>query len=400
MTVRKKIYIALFIAVLALAVVYGLMPKPISVETTKAQSAPIRVTIDEEGKTRVADRFVVSAPVSGYIRRIELEAGDMVNKGDVVAVLEPSRSEVLDPRSRAAAEAEVSAAGASVKAAEENAKAREAEAEFAREELSRAKELFNSGYVTKSAFEEAQSRSRQAEAGLLSAKASVRAAVSELSRAKASLGYSPADMAETGSERVVKVASPVSGRVLKVYRESEGAVGAGEPVIDIGNTGLLEIRSEVLSSDAVSIKPGMQVLIERWGGNGPLEGRVRAIEPAAFTKVSSLGVEEQRVLVIVDITSAPELWQGLGDGYKVETRFITWESEKVLQVPSSALFKKGNEDALFVVEDGAARERIVRTGHRNGLSAEVLSGISEGEEIVMHPDDAIRDGAKVKVVGR
>lgn len=400
MPLKKKIYIAVFLAVLALLVVYGLAPKPVSVETAKAQSAPLRVTIDEEGKTRVTDRFVVSAPVAGYLRRIGLKAGAIVEKGDAVAELEPLRSEVLDPRSRAAAEAEVSAAEAAVKAADENARARQAEDEFARKELQRAKELFDSGYVTKSAFDETQSRARQTEANLLSARASVRAARSELQKARASLGYSPAERVAGASGRVVKVEAPVSGRILRVHRESEGAVGTGEPLIDIGNTGLLEIRSEVLSSDTVSLRPGMQVVIERWGGNKPLEGKVRTIEPAAFTKVSSLGVEEQRVLVIVDITTAPELWQGLGDGYKVETRFVTWEDDKVLQVPSSALFRKGSDDALFVVEGGRAVERIVRIGHRNGLAAEVLSGLKEGEEVIIHPDDAIRDGSKIKVVSK
>lgn len=195
----------------------------------------------------------------------------------------------------------------------------------------------------------------------------------------------------------VTVRTPVGGRILKLHHESEGVVNAGEPIVDIGDPSQLEVETEVLSADAVNIGPGTTVLFERWGGDAPLEGKVKTVEPAAFTKISSLGVEEQRVLVIADITSLPESWQRLGDRYRVEAGFIIWEGKNVLQIPASALFRKGEGWAAFVMKNGKAHLREVKVGHRNGLAAEIISGISEGETVIIHPDDSIRDGSRVKV---
>lgn len=389
---RKKILIAAGILIVALAVIYGLMPKPVSVETARAERGPMSVTVSEEGRAVVTDRFVVSAPVSGYLRRIGLRAGVTVDDGETLAVLEPLRSEPLDPRTRAAAEAAVSAAEATLRAATEAAEARRAEAVYARETLSRTRDLFSGGHVPKSEMDRAEAAARQSEAVLNSAEANVNAARSELLRAEAAL----APAGEGAAERTVEVKAPVGGRVLRLHRESEGAVRAGEPLLDIGNTGALEIRAEVLSSDAVLLRPGTPVIIERWGGDVPLEGSVRVVEPSAFTKVSSLGVEEQRVFVTVDILSPVEIWQRLGDGYRVETRFVVWQDESVLKVPMGAVFRSGAGDAVFIAENGRARERAVTIGHRNGLSAEVLSGLSEGEEVVVHPDDALEHGSRIK----
>lgn len=395
MPFKRKIWIIAIMLLVAAALVWGFAPKAVEVETASVAAGPMMVTVDEEGKTRVKERFVLSAPVAGYMRRVKFEVGDKVSRGQAIVELEPLRSEVLDPRSRAAAEAAVEAASAELRAARENMRARQAESELAGAELQRAKSLFEKGHVAKSALDRAESNASQAEANLSAASAGVRTAEAELRRARTALQYSPSE-GRKSSQAGVDVRSPVAGRVLKLHRESEGAVAAGEPLADVGDTASLEVRAEVLSTDAVSIKPGDRVFFERWGGSERLEGRVRVVEPAAFTKISSLGVEEQRVIVISDIVSLPESWQRLGDGFRVEARFVIWQAEKALKVPSSALFRSGEENAVFVVEDGRAEERVVKTGHVNGTDAEVIEGLSAGQEVIVHPDDGLRDGAKVK----
>lgn len=394
MPLKRKVWIIVGTLVVVAALVYGLMPAPMEVETAKAQTGPMMVTVDEEGKTRVKERFVLSAPVSGYMRRAAFDVGDAVRKGQVVVELEPLRPEELDPRSRAVAEATAEAAFSTVGSAEHEEAARKTEAWLAREEFARARALFDGGHLSKSAFDRAFSAKERAEAALAAASSGVSAARAELARARAALGYSPSGGGK--SERVVAVRSPVKGRVLKLHKESEGTVLAGEPLADIGDTASLEVRAEVLSSDAVSIRAGSPVFFERWGGAAVLEGTVRSVEPAAFTKISSLGVEEQRVVVISDMTSAPEDWQKLGDGYRVEARFVVWQSQKALKVPASAVFRAGDTKAVFVVRNGRASTLPVKIGQMNGVSAEVTEGLSEGDEVVIHPDDALRDGARVK----
>jgi len=385
------IVIGVVAAVLAM-IVYGFLPRPIAVDVVKASRGPLTVTVEEEGKTRVKDRFVISAPVSGYMRRIALEAGDFVKRGQTVAELEPLRSAVLDPRSRAAAEAEVSSAEAALKASEENAAARAADAEYAQENRKRMKDLYARGYVSKDSMEQAESDARRSQANLLSAEASAKASRSAVDKARTALLYA----AEGRGGKPVPVRSPVQGRVLKLQRESEGAVNSGDPLIDVGNPENLEVKVEVLSADAVRIKPGTPVLFERWGGDSALKGKVTVIEPGGFTKVSSLGVEEQRTLVIADITSLTEEWQRLGDNYRVDASFIIWEGKDVLQIPAGALFRKGNDWAVFVFRNKKAELRRVRIGHRNGLTAEVASGLAEGEMVITHPDESIKDGSRVK----
>jgi HlyD family secretion protein len=394
--VRRRILVISVGLVVTLAVAYGFLPKPVAIDAAPAQRGPLRVTVEEEGRTRVKDRFVVSAPVAGYLRRIELEPGDRIAKGQQVALLEPLRSTVLDPRSRAEAEAAESAARAALEAAKEKARAAAADAEYAREREARSKKLAANGYISKDDLEQAVSESKKAEAMRLSADAAVTAAKADLERTQAVLHYSAADPASGGGKTVI-VRSPVSGNVLKRSRESEGVVNSGDPLIEIGNAASLEVKAEVLSADAVKLQKGTVVLFERWGGEKPLEGRVRVIEPAGFTKVSSLGVEEQRVNVIVDITSPFELWQKLGDGYRLDTTFIIWEGKDVLQVPASALFRKGDGWALFTVEKRRAKMISVEVGNRNGLAAEIVKGLPEGTVVITNPDDTIKDGVRVRM---
>ena len=393
---RRRIFVISVGAIVLAAVAYGFLPKPVPIDVARAARGPLRVTVEEEGRTRVKDRFVVSAPVVGYLRRIDLEAGDAVMKGQQVALLEPLRSTVLDPRSRAEAEAAASAAQAALDAAKEKARAAAADAEYGRERENRMKNLAEDGYIAKDDLDQAIAESRKAEALRLSSEAAVTAAKAELERARSVLGYSAAEPS-VPSGKTVAVRAPVSGSVLKLYRESEGVVNAGEPLIDIGDPRSLEVKAELLSADAVKLKKGTPVLFERWGGEKPLEGRVRIVEPAGFTKVSSLGVEEQRVNVIVDITSPFELWRRLGDGYRLDATFIIWEGKDVLQVPASALFRKGDDWALFLVEGRRAKLTAVTIGKRSGLSAEIVKGLQEGAVVITSPDDTIRDNGKVKV---
>jgi len=395
MRLRRWIIVIIITVGVISAIVYGFMPKPVSVDLVKVSRGPLKVTVEEEGRTRVKDRFVVSAPVAGFMRRIQFDVGDRVQKGQSLVELEPLKSNLLDPRSHAAAQAAVSSAEASLKVEEERARAAAADAEYARTNLERIRKLYEGGYVAKDALEQAETGAKRAGANLLSAEAAVKVARFELERAQTVLRHSAAENTEIQG-KIVTIQSPVNGSVLKIYRESEGVVQSGEPVIDIGDPEKLEVKVEVLSADAVKIKPGASVLFERWGGNSTLPGRVRVVEPAGFTKISSLGVEEQRVLVIVDLTSSDKGAQSLGDGYRLEASFIIWEGKDILQAPASGLFRNQEGWAIFVVKNNRALKREVRVGQRTGLVAEVLSGLTEGEEVISHPDNSIEDRTRVR----
>jgi len=389
----KRWIIAAFIAVsVVLAIVYGFLPAPVPSEISAVTRGPLLVTVEEVGRTRVVDRFVVSAPVAGYMRRVSLEAGDSVKKGQAVAELEPLRSGTLDPRSRAAARAEVSAAESALGSAKENLEAARADAEFAKARLERTQKLYDGGFASRNTLDQAVSDAKRTEANRLAAEAAVLTAGHEVQRARAALAYSGA--VDRGS--AVAVRTPVAGKVLKVWKESAGVVAPGEPIMDIGDPEHIEVKVEVLSVDAVKIAPGTPVLFERWGGEGALEGVVKTVEPSGFTKVSSLGVEEQRVNVIAAITSPPEKRQGVGDGFRVDARFVLWEGRAVVRVPASALFRSGKDHGVFVVRNGRARLQPVTVGHTNGLFAEILSGVAEGDRVIEHPDESISDGTRVR----
>ena len=392
---RRKLFIAMIISAVVLATVYGFIPEAEDVDLVDVSRGPLRVAIEEEGRTRLKERFVISAPTAGYVMRITAKVGNPVKKGETVAVLEPLRSQALDPRSRAETEATVSAAQASFNAAQEKERASAADADYLEKRLERFANLYSKGYVAKDLLDQAESEVKKAQAVRSSAKAAADAARYELERARTTLRNFSTDK-RAGNNSIVYVSSPSDGNIFKIHRESEGAVGAGEPLMDIGNQENLEVLAEVLSSDAVKIKKGTAVLFKRWGGDEPLAGTVRIVEPAGFTKVSSLGVEEQRVLVIADITSPPEMWSVLGDGYRLETHFIVWEGKDVLQVPASALFRSGKDWAVFVNDKGKARLRKVEVGQRNGLTAEIISGIKAKDKAIAHPGDSIGDGIRIR----
>ena len=396
MRLRRILFWLLFTGGVVAAIVWGFMPRPIPVETAVVKRGPLQVSVEEEGKTRVIDRFVVSAPVAGFARRLNADVGDIVKRGETLLLLDPLRSTVLDPRSRAEAQARVAAAEAALKRAQKDVEAAAAEARRWETQRKRARELHATGTIADEALDEIAASAERSQAQERSAEYAVEVARHDLEAARTALRHSAAQQSEKPAETVA-VRAPVGGRILKIVHESEGVVDAGDPLLEIANPRGLEVEVELLSADAVKVGPGTRVLFERWGGEQHLQGRVRIVEPVGFTKISALGVEEQRVLVIADITSPPEQWARLGDGYRVEARFILWEGENVLQIPSSTLFRHGEGWAVFAVEDGMAVRRAADLGHRNGLITEVLSGLEDGDTLITHPDDAIDDGVEVQL---
>lgn len=390
---RKRL-ILIGIAVLVIVlIVIGFLPDPVNVEMAEVARGPLQVTVEEEGRTEVTDTYVITAPIAAYARRIELREGDKIAQGQPVVQLEPPRSAILDPRTRAEAEARVRAAEASLRQAEENQRAAQATARRAADERARIERLFEGEAATEQMRDQAVAEAVQAEAALEAAQAVVEAARAELAAARANLAGDTA-VANTPVRQVLT--SPVTGRVLRIVRQSEGMVAPGEPLVEIGDVENLEVRVEVLSQDAVRIKPGSQVLLDQWGGDELLEAVVQRVEPIGVTRISSLGVEEQRVTVVSNITSPPDRWQALGSGYRVVARFILWESDDALQVPAGALFRTDDGWAVFVVEDGRAVRRDVEIGHQSGLAAEVVSGLSEGDQVIVHPPSDLEEGARVE----
>ena len=394
MPLRKHPLMTAIVILIIGLLTWGFWPQPVFVEAVEAKRAALTITIEEEGRTRVVDRYVISAPVDGVACRQNLDVGDEVKQGQVLLGITPLESQVLDPRSRAQTRAQVAAALSALHAAEQQAKVAEAAAKLAVIEHNRLQPLVEKGVVSSDAFDKSATQLQTTAAAQRSADFQVEVARYELQAAKTLLEYTAASRGEP-AERL-PVVSPVTGRVLKVVRECEGPVRTGDMLLEVGDPTILEVEVDVLSADAVKIKPGMNVLFDRWGGEAPLQGIVRIIEPVGFTKISALGVEEQRVLIISDITSPIEQWKRVGDGYRVEARFILWHEDDVLQVPASSLFRYHQGWAVFVVENNQAKRRLVKVGQRNGLVAQILEGISEGESVVNHPSDDVEDGRRVK----
>ena len=393
---HRWILLAALLAAIVLAIGYAFLPKPVPVEVAKVARGRLAVTVEEEGKTRVVDRFTVAAPVAGIARRIALNVGDGVSRGQALLEIDPAPPPFLDLRRKESTEAKVRAAEAALASAKEEARAAAAKEEYARATLERSAKLHASGFASRDELEAAESGGRQAQAALRSSEFAVNVARSELEAARAERISATAKAGPKATERVI-VRSPVEGSVLAVLHKSEGAVREGEPLIAIGNPRSLEVEVDVLSADAVRIRPGSRVLFTRWGGEGALEGKVRTVEPAGFTKVSALGVEEQRVLVIADLVSPRQAWEKLGDGFRLEASFILWEGEGVLQAPSAALFRHGDGWASFVADGGKARLRPVTPGQRSVQFVQILSGLSEGTSVIVHPSDQVRDGARIRV---
>jgi HlyD family secretion protein len=403
---------------LLLFLLVAFRPQPVPVDFAEVTRGRLVVTVDEEGETRVRDVFVVSAPVAGRARRIDVEVGDEVIAGEtVVAMIEPVDPTLLDARSATEAQAAVRAA--------------QAELDFATRELSRQKQLGERGVASARDLDSADKAFRTAKANLENARARLVARDAMRNREK---NIRSGGAAAGSDDCCIPVYAPVSGAVLRVVRESAGVVQPGESLIEIGDPKALEIVVDLLSADAVRVERGQEVWIEQWGGGELLKGRVRRVEPYGFTKVSALGIEEQRVNVIIDFTDPPAKWGRLGHGYRVETRIVLWRGDDVVKLPLSALFRandgtnagNGSQEeergvgaaggpaagaggdsaasrataaadwAVFVNKKGKARLRSVSRGHHNGLEVEITTGLEPGERVVLHPSDRVQDGVRVE----
>jgi len=387
---KNKRLIAAVLVVAAIVAV-ALWPESMDVTVARAERGAMQVTIDEDGETRIRDRFTISAPVSGRVQRIELEPGDTVVRGKtVLARIMPAESPLLDQRTRGELQAAVEAAVAAVGQAQAERQRATATLERARSTLRRQQELMKAGAIASDSLEAAETAVTTGEEALRAAEFTTRRAEYELQLARARLA------APTSSGGAVQIRSPIDGIVLKRFRESESVVPVGEPLLEIGEASRMEIVADLLSTDAVRIAPGADVLIEQWGGGHSLHGRVRRVDPSGFMKVSALGVEEQRVNVVIDFTDPSEAGR-LGDGYRVEVRVVLWREDDVLKVPVGTLFRQGDEWAVFVVDAGRARRQVVQLGQRNENDGQITGGLETGATVVLHPPDTLTDGMAVTV---
>ena len=375
-------------------------PQPLPVDLAPVEKGPMQVTINAEGQTRVRSIYVVSAPVSGRKLRIPVEIGDPVTAGEtLLAAIEPSDPAFLDIRSHAEAEAAAKAAQAAKALASAELDRIKAELVFAEADLARAEALVKRGTISRRDLERNQLVVKTSKAAVSTAKAALRVRDFELQSARARLIDPGGKATSRAANCCVQVKSPVDGQVLHIMHKSESVVAAGSPLLEVGNPGNLEIVVDLLSSDAVRVAVGDKVLIEGWGGEEALTGRVRRIEPTGFTKVSALGIEEQRVNVLIDFEGEASAWQRLGHGFRIEARIVVWKADNVLKVPVSALFRDGDNWAVYAVEETAdgkvARLKQLGIDHINGRWAEVMEGLAEGELVIGHPSDRIATGVDI-----
>ncbi len=391
---RRRLLLGLAVLAGVALVSWAMRPRPLVVEAAQAAVGPLRVTLDEDGETRVRDRYVVSAPVAGRVLRVVLEPGDTVLAGEtVVATMRPAASGLLDVRTRSELQARVAAAQAALGAArveEERVRVQLAQAE---RDLARARELVGAGAVSRERVETADVAAATLRKAADTARARVRMAEADLRLARASL-MSPA---QDAGGATVTVRAPVSGVVLRRLRESEAVVPQGEPLLEIADVSQLEVVADFLSTDAVRIRAGQRAVIARWGGGDPIGGHVRRVEPAGFTKISALGVEEQRVNVVVAIDDPALGATHLGDRFRVEVRVVVWEEARVLKVPIGSLVREGDGWFVFAIRDGRAVRTPVSVGQRNDEDAQVLSGLEAGTSVVAFPGSSLTDGARVAV---
>lgn len=388
---RRVISLTIAAALLAL-VAWGFWPKPVLVETATVSRGPLTVRVSEEGKTRIRNRYVVAAPVAGKMRRVPLKAGDEIKAGEtLLTVIEPATSPLLDKRAREQAEAAVNMHEAAGKQANESLAAAKAALKLAEADRDRVRSVKGSGTVSQSERDRAEGEASIKAAEVRSIEFAIQVNNYRLAQAKAVLGRGD----NPATDVPIEVRPPVSGRILKVMQESETVVVPGQAIAEVGDPADIEIEAEILSRDAVMIKPGDNVSIEQWGGETPLQGRVRRIEPAGFTKISALGVEEQRVIVLCDLVNPPDAARRLGDRYRVEARVAVWHHPDVLLAPAGALFREGNQWKTFIYQNGRAVSRTVTAGHTDGQRTEILDGLAAGDELLLHPPDTVKDGTRV-----
>lgn len=384
-------------ALVITALLLAFAPRPVTVDLVEVKSTEMTVTVDEEAQTRVHDVFTLSAPVNGKLLRLEVHVGDQVIAHEtLLAQIQPVDPTFLDPRSESQARASILAAQSALKLARAEVERAAAELEYAEAEHKRAQKLFAERTITRREADAARRSYKTNVATLETTNAALQIRQFELDRAEAQLMSPTQTQERTADCACINVTAPVNGKVLTLLNPSARVVQAGESLLEIGDPKDLEIVADYLSSDAVSIIEGQQVIIDNWGGTNPLEGVVRRVEPYGFTKVSALGIDEQRVNVIIDLTSPKDTWEKLGHGYQVETQVVLWHRNDALTIPLTALFRDGENWSVFVASNGRAILKHVQVGHRNGLVAEIISGVQAGEHIVAHPSDRVVDGVKVR----
>ncbi|WP_242103841.1 HlyD family efflux transporter periplasmic adaptor subunit [Lysobacter sp. M2-1] len=388
---RRQLFWLLLAVVVGIAA-WGFWPRALPVETARIARGPLTVSFNEEARTRLHDRWMVSAPLPGVVERIVLRPGDAVAAGQTVAVLVPARASLFDPMRRADAQARVSSAMQAEAAASAAIVAAEAERTRSRAELRRASALAADRLIARADLDAIRAGAASAEAALRSARAQRESARIERDAARAVLALQGAP----GGDARVELPAPVAGRIVRRLVESATPVQAGQPLLEIGDPQAIEVIAEVLTTDAVRLSPGTPVQFTRWGGDAPLRGRVQTVEPGGFTKVSALGVEEQRVLVVMTLQDPASARVRLGDGFRLEAEFIVWQSPDALSVPTAALFRDGARWAVYAVEEGRARLRHVTIGRMGDDAAELKAGLREGDQVTVYPGDTVRDRRRVR----
>ncbi|HEX3484935.1 MAG TPA: HlyD family efflux transporter periplasmic adaptor subunit [Micropepsaceae bacterium] len=382
------------IAAVAGVVVWSFWPQPVPVDVAAVTRGAFQVSVQDEGRTRVRDAYVVSAPVAGRLLRIGNRAGETVVAGkSIVAQLQPNEPAFLDARARAQAEALVKAAEAARKSADAAVKGAQADVDHAEPELKRVQSLAARGLIAKMELEDAERQERRAAAALTAARETLNVKQFELENARMLL----ADFREGTPRSMISIKAPVSGKVFRVLQQSEAALAAGTPILEIGDPQDLEIVVELLSTDAVKVAPGAAATITDWGGPKDLAASVRLVESSGFTKISALGVEEQRVRVILDVTEPRETWKQLGDGFRVNARIVVWQTPDTIHIPLSSLFRSGEKWQTFALRNGRAMRVDVMIGQINDLDAQILRGLQAGDQVILHPSDKITDGVPVTI---
>lgn len=398
----RTVLVLVMSGLLIAAAFYVFWPRPLMVDMGQVVKTSMTVTINEEAKTRVRDAYIVSAPIVGRLLRVEVEPGDAVEEGiSTIARMLPAPPSALDIRTREQARALVSAAEAALRVARADMNKATADIDLADLDLERARHLKKSGTLAQAALDRAEREWRASRASLDTAKAAISMREANLANARARLiSFREQPMAGSDplpTEKAIPLTAPVSGKILRVMQESATTLIAGTPILEIGDiSNDLEIVAELLSTDAVQVSPGDRVIIDNWGGTHPLNGTVKRLEPWGFTKFSALGVEEQRVNVIINFTDPPDRRRGLGHGFRVEAQIVVWENEQALTIPSSALFRQNGEWAAFVVIDGRAFVKPVKIGRNNGVQAELLEGLDAGTTLILYPAPGLTDNMRVK----
>ncbi|WP_120512713.1 efflux RND transporter periplasmic adaptor subunit [Photobacterium salinisoli] len=396
MLFRKHRWTLILIFLLMASLVFAFWPRPITVEIAVVTQGPMTETVDDDAITRLKDVYIITAPVSGRLLRIDKDAGDDVTAGTVLAVMQPAVPPFLDGRTQLEHESAIRAAAASRDVAKAQIKSALARLEYARIDFKRAGKLAEKDAVSLDRQDQARQFLYAAEAALASAESVLLQREAEYKLAQAAM-LQPAEAALPRDDKV-EITAPVNGKVLRVFQESEAVVIAGTALMETGEPGNLEIVADLLSRDAVRIAPGDLVEIDNWGGEGVLSGIVRLIEPAGTTKVSSLGIEEQRVNVIIDLTDPKHAWAALGHGFQVDVRIAVWHEGQVLRVPIGAIFRIKRDWAVFRNDDGRARLQVIQLGHMTDQYAEVLEGLSAGDQVIAYPSDRIQDGVLIRAI--